>query len=235
MKPKDLKIPCSFEERKPILLEKLFYVPKHYFSHQKELFPLFEDKKIFLQDLPLHVEICSGNGEWISEKAKIYPERNWLAIEMDFDRARKIWAKIHNEKLNNLFVIFGEALTFLQNYLPDHCVNSFYVNFPDPWPKQKHAKHRLLTENFFQEISRILRNDGAFFLATDDLMTSETFIQMAFQQKGWKSSIEYPHYLLDLEDYGSSFFARLWKEKGKNLRYHQYQIHFFEKSEKALP
>src|SRR5690348_8334371 len=129
---KDLKIPFAWEERRPILLDRFFYIPAEY-EYKAQNFPFF------VQDQPVIIEYCSGNGQWIGARAKQNPETNWIAVEKKFDRARKIWLKIHRENIPNLTVVCGEAVIFTRFYAPP--CSEIYVNFPDPWPKLRHAKH----------------------------------------------------------------------------------------------
>ena len=140
MHPKELKIPCSWEDRKPCLLDQLLYIPNYYQDHDKVDFEL----SFFKNDNPIMIEYCSGNGQWIIEKAMSNKEFNWIAVEKDFGRIHKIWNKMKDKNLENLFIVFGEAYIFTHFYLLKDTVSSIFVNYPDPWPKRKHAKNRLI-------------------------------------------------------------------------------------------
>ena len=166
MKPKDLKCVFTFEQRRPCLFDHIFYVPIYYQNYDSFQLPAFSD--YFGNEQPVNVEYCSGNGDWIVEKAKEHPQMNWVAVEKRFDRVRKIWAKIKNHALKNLLVVSGEAMTFTQHYLPDTCMEGVYINFPDPWPKTKHAKNRLIQNPFLNELARILQPNKRLTLVTDD-------------------------------------------------------------------
>ena len=89
MKPQDLIIPFSWDERRPCLLDRLWFIPSYYTDYEswKKLFSLTE---IFPNNNNAIIEYCSGNGQWIIDKAKNHPESNWIAVEKRFDRARKI-------------------------------------------------------------------------------------------------------------------------------------------------
>ena len=167
MKPKDLPYPFSWKERCPLLIDSIFYVPKYYFKHDSSLFPKLSS--YFENSNPVHVEYCSGNGEWIIQKALKHPEINWIAIEYQFKRVRKIFSKSQNYKIQNLLIISGEALTFSKEYLLNDSIDAVYVNFPDPWPKERHAKNRLIQAQFINELKRILKDKGTVTFATDNL------------------------------------------------------------------
>ncbi|MBP9842063.1 MAG: tRNA (guanosine(46)-N7)-methyltransferase TrmB [Simkaniaceae bacterium] len=203
MKPKDLKFPHSWEERRPCLMEGILFVPKH-FEHEMWTGPSFTG----------NIEFCSGNGEWIISKASQHPEVQWIAVEMDFHRARKIYSKRMNLGLNNLLVVCGMAQPFVQYYLQEGSIDRIYINFPDPWPKARHAKHRIVQAPFTAEMKRILKKEGTATLVTDDPTYHEQMKEEMgryFIQKPWEG-----------EDYGTSWFERLWREKGREIHYLRY-------------
>lgn len=222
MKPKDLKRPFSWDERKVLLNDRVLYVPDYYDQYDTFKFPGWEDEQIFGNTNPVYVEYCSGNGTWIAKKAQEEPSCNWVAIEMKFERVRKIWSKIKNLKLDNLFIICGEGLTITSRYFDDEAVDKVFVNFPDPWPKKRHAKHRIIQPPFTNEVNRILKDKGEFTVVTDDPTYSEQICEVLQGSSNYKSIYPSPHYATELEGYGTSFFDQLWREKGKTIRYHQY-------------
>lgn len=217
MKPKDLKAPFPFKDRRPCLENKVLYVPEYYFEHEKFKMPCFSD--LFQNNHPVAIEYCSGNGDWIIEKAKGSPEINWIACEIQFERVRKIWSKRENQCVSNLFIVCGEAYTFSKYYLESNAVKEVFINFPDPWPKDRHAKHRLFHIDFLNELSRIVEKNGLATFVTDDHDYSETMIEVASLTKKWQSIHEKPYCIVDVEDYGYSYFQDLWKNLGKVIRH----------------
>ncbi len=219
MKPKNLKFPFTWIERKPTFHEGVFIVPQRYEHHQKweDIEGLFSEKK------ELHIEYCSGNGDWIIQKALEYPHYLWIAVEKQFERVRKIWSKMHNQLVNNLLIVCGEALTFTQYYLQDNSAREVYVNFPDPWPKARHAKHRLIQESFISQIARVVQKGGKAIYATDDGNYSQQMIEKMGRCAHWKSCFPNPYYIQNWEEYGSSWFQYLWKEKGRRFYYMQFE------------
>lgn len=215
MKPKDLKFPFKFEERKPTLINGVFFVPKYYKEHSPSLFPSFAS--LFGNNNPIKIEFCSGNGSWIAEKAKNDPECNYVAIEMRFDRGRKIWSKMINYGLKNLFIVIGEGFTFAQNYLASEIASEIFINFPDPHPKRRHAKHRLIQTDFIKELSRILKTDGKFTFVTDDA----SYLGETFSLFKENASFREGTLFEEIEGYGTSFFDALWRSKGRKIFYFQ--------------
>lgn len=220
MKPKDLWIPCCFENRRPLIIQRLLYIPLNYDKHQK--FSSLNFERIFPRKQPAAIEYCSGNGQWIIEKAKQNPQVNWIAVEKRLDRVRKIWAKMHNDGLGNLFVVFSEAETFTKYYLKEEQISFVFINFPDPWPKQKHAKHRLIQKDFLSDLAKVLNRSGEITLVTDDEKYKDQMIKTFQNAEPFHSLYPSPFYQTKLETYGSSFFENLWKSKGRNIFYLKY-------------
>jgi len=218
MKPKDLKPPFSWDERRILIQDSVMYVPEYH----DEPFNLPDWSDIFGNVQPVHVEYCSGNGAWIAGKAEAHPEMNWVAVEMKFDRVRKIWSKLKNQSLKNLFVICGEAKTITDRYFADESIHEVSVNFPDPWPKKRHAKHRLIQPPFVESLARVLTSEGHVTLVTDDRAYSDQMIETFQGSSSFTSLHPTPYYITDQSEYGTSFFDQLWREKGKTIRYHKW-------------
>ncbi len=203
------------QENRPFLQDRLFYIPQHDREHFEQ-FPLLPaDKKVA-------IEYCSGNGQWILERSLKDPSIFWVAVEKKWMRARKIWQKMSKMNLENLLVVYAEALTFTLHYLPDQSVSEIFVNFPDPWPKRRHGKHRLIQKKFVNELSRVLKIGGTATLVTDDPGYCELSAQEMCACAAFQSSFPAPYYITDWPAYGSSFFERLWRDKGKFIRYMQF-------------
>lgn len=193
-------------------LEKFLYIPKAYEQHADwPMIPLFDNSA------PLCIEYCSGNGQWIVEKARQSPHLNWVAVEHQFLRARQTWTRGRKANLSNLYVVCGEASVFTRHYLPAHSVSEVFVNFPDPWPKRHHAKHRLIQPPFLEALSRVAYGKGIF--VTDDSPYAAQMVQVLKGSPSWEPSLEAPHYAREWPEYGTSFFEALWKQKGKSLHY----------------
>ncbi|MBS4169142.1 tRNA (guanosine(46)-N7)-methyltransferase TrmB [Parachlamydia sp. AcF125] len=224
MKPEDLKSPFREGERKILIEDRVWYIPLKGLSDSDPFsFPGWEDPCLFGNSAPVHVEYCSGNGAWITEKAAQNPSINWVAVEKKFDRVRKIWAKIKNLKLSNLVVISGEGLFTTQRFFPQSSVEAIYVNFPDPWPKKRHAKNRLIQPVFVQQMARILKPSGSLTLVTDSTEYSAQMIEVVKECVDFNSSLPAPYYKEDGGNYGSSYFEQLWKDQGRAIRYHLFQ------------
>ncbi|WP_039359583.1 tRNA (guanine(46)-N(7))-methyltransferase TrmB [Candidatus Protochlamydia amoebophila] len=223
MKPKDLKSPFKWEHRQIVIQDRVWYVPDQHLSDIPFIFPGWTHKQTFSQDKPIYLEYCSGNGAWIASKAIEQSQYNWVGIEKKFDRTRKIWSKIKKFELDNLLTICGEGFHVTRDFFANESVDAVFINFPDPWPKKRHAKHRIVQPAFVKEIHRILKNDKLFTLVTDDAAYSKIMIDVIYQTGGFISLFEAPYYTTSYPGYGSSYFEELWREKGKSIHYHVFR------------
>lgn len=223
MKPSDLKRPFRWQHRKVLLEDGILHVPDFYKDYSDFTFPGWESPEIFGNSNPVHVEYCSGNGKWILERAIANPDINWVAVEMRFDRIRKIWAKLKNHELKNLLIVCGEACLSTEHYFPSNSVAATYVNFPDPWPKDRHAKHRLIQKPFVDQVARILKPDGRMTLVTDDKAYCQQMIEEFTGCSTMESIFPVPYFVTEWPDYGTSYFDELWRSKGETIHYQQYK------------
>jgi|APGre2960657505_1045072.scaffolds.fasta_scaffold02986_8 tRNA (guanine-N7-)-methyltransferase len=136
--------PESFVERLP--LEKLFPAPQ-----------------------PLAVELGSGDGSFLAQWAKLNPQMNFFGVERLLGRLRKLDRKGRRAGLTNLRLIRVEASYFVEFLLPPESADALHIYFPDPWPKRKHRKNRLINEAFTEIAARALQPGGTVYLRTDDL------------------------------------------------------------------
>lgn len=182
-------------------------------------FPGWQASELFGNDHPVTIEYCSGNGRWILEKALTHPQVNWVAVEKRCDRAHKIWIKAQGNALKNLFVVRAEALAFTRLYLPAQSVDAVYINFPDPWPKARHAKHRLIRSPFVAQLQRVVKWECPVIITTDD----PTYCgQIVREMNEWSSCFPTPYYVTHWPEYGSSFFSELWQAKSRTIHYMQF-------------
>ncbi|HRD56361.1 MAG TPA: tRNA (guanosine(46)-N7)-methyltransferase TrmB [Parachlamydiaceae bacterium] len=222
MKPEDLKSPFPFAMRQILIQDKVWFVPDYFDKYDTFTFPGFSDPQVFGNEQPVFLEYCSGNGSWIASKAKNNPLVNFVACEIKFPRVRKIWAKMKNHFLNNLFTICGEGFNITKRYFLPSSIDRVFINFPDPWPKTRHFKHRIIQTAFIEELARVLKTGGSVTFVTDDAPYSEWTIEKFLQNPAFVSHFPAPYYANELADYGTSYFEELWREKGRSIRYHQF-------------
>ena len=123
---------------------------------------------LFPNAQPLEVELGSGDGSFLIEWARRHPERNFIGVERLLGRMRKLDRKGVRAGLANLRGIRLEAAYFLEYLLPPRSAHALHLYFPDPWPKRKHRKNRLVNAHFADVAARTVVPGGVVFLRTDD-------------------------------------------------------------------
>lgn len=116
---------------------------------------------------PVVVEVGFGMGQATAEIAAQDPDRNYIGIEVHRPGVGRLLAEIERRSLSNVRIIEYDALPVLESMLPDNSVAAFHVFFPDPWPKKRHHKRRLMRRPRTGLFARKLAPGGLLFMATD--------------------------------------------------------------------
>jgi tRNA (guanine-N7-)-methyltransferase len=164
--------------------------------------------KLFLSLQTLEIELGCGDASFICELAKRHPERNFIGVERLLGRISKLDRKGRRAGLTNLRGVRIESSYFLRFLLPRHSASALHIYFPDPWPKKKHRKNRLINEQFPALAFNALAPGGKIYLRTDD---PDYFDQMkeVFAADSKYRPIETPSDLLDLlTDFEKEFHAK---------------------------
>lgn len=122
---------------------------------------------VFGRNAPLIVEIGSGMGETSVAIARAHPENDYIAIEVHLPGVGSLLKSIDEEGLTNLRVIRHDAVEVLEKMIPDGSLSGLHVFFPDPWPKKRHNKRRIVQPPLVALMARKLSTGGYIHLATD--------------------------------------------------------------------
>ena len=131
--------------------------------------------KLFPGAQPLEVELGCGDASFLVHYARQHPQRNFLGVERLLGRISKLDRKGRRLGLQNLCGVRIESSYFLEYLLPRHAATALHLYFPDPWPKKKHRRHRLVNKGFPSLAWQALAPGGTIFLRTDD---TDYFSQM---------------------------------------------------------
>ena len=167
-----------------------------------------DPSKLFLHALPLEVELGSGDGSFLANYARLHPDRNFIGVERLLGRLRKLDRKGQRAGLTNLRLIRLEATYVVEWLLPLGNVNALHIYFPDPWPKRKHRKNRLVNERFTELCCAALAPGGVVYLRTDD---ADYFEQMerVFGENAAFQPVETPAELMAVvTDFERNFHLR---------------------------
>jgi tRNA (guanine-N7-)-methyltransferase len=123
---------------------------------------------LFPSAQPLEVELGSGDGSFLVEYARRHAAHNFIGVERLLGRMRKLERKGRRAGLTNLRGVRIESSYFLEYLLPPGSADALHIYFPDPWPKRKHRRHRLINERFPLLARQALGPGGTVYLRTDD-------------------------------------------------------------------
>jgi tRNA (guanine-N7-)-methyltransferase len=123
--------------------------------------------ELFGRSARLHVDLGCGDGSFLCEMAQQFPKRNFLGIERLTKRVEKVRRKAG--KIENVRVLRADTLFAVRYLLPKNSVETFYLLFPDPWPKRRHQFRRTFTRDFLEAIAEPLEKHGILRVATDQL------------------------------------------------------------------
>ncbi|ALN76693.1 MULTISPECIES: tRNA (guanosine(46)-N7)-methyltransferase TrmB [Staphylococcus] len=121
----------------------------------------------FDKEQPIHIEVGSGMGKYITSLAAKHPHINYIAIERDKNVMIRVLDKVRELNLTNIKLLCNDAVVLTDYFKPNE-IDRIYLNFSDPWPKTRHAKRRLTNHRFLSIYKQILNQDGAIHFKTDN-------------------------------------------------------------------
>ena len=165
---------------------------------------------LFNNNNPIYIEIGMGKGDFIINNAINFPNINFIGIEKYDSVIARAIQKSNELEINNLFLIRLDALNILEVF--DKEIDKIYLNFSDPWPKERHAKRRLTSFVFLEKYDYIFKNDKIIEMKTDNI-----------------DLFNYSKESLELNNYNIEFFTNdLHKENVFNIMT-EYERKFSEK------
>lgn len=124
-------------------------------------------KEFFSKDQPLHIEVGTGMGTFITTLAENNPDVNYVGIEIDKNVMIRVTEKVVDLGLENVRLVLLDA-NKLMDYFNENEVDKVYLNFSDPWPKNRHAKRRLTHSNFLSSYKQLLKENSIVEFKTDN-------------------------------------------------------------------
>ena len=123
--------------------------------------------QIFPEKTKVIMEIGSGMGEATAQIAKANPEVGYVAVEMHSPGLAALLILINQMELENIRLIREDATYLLANHIPDNSLDGIHLLFPDPWPKNRQHKRRMVQSEFIEMVGRKLKQGGFIHIATD--------------------------------------------------------------------
>jgi tRNA (guanine-N7-)-methyltransferase len=187
--------------------ERYEFVPADYFRRMKA-------EEIMRSGRPLEIDLGCGDGRFLLEMAARYPDRDFLGVERLLGRVRKVCKNIGKRWLENARVLRLESRYTAEWLLPPAYVSRLHLLCPDPWPKLRHHRRRLIQEEFLQAIWDLLEPGGEFLFKTDhpeyfDWANEKVAAFGKFERLDWPE---------DAFFYPKTDFQLLWESQGKSLQ-----------------
>jgi len=143
--------------------------------------------EVFGNDHPIHIEIGMGKGQFIHALAKLHPEINYVGVEKYSSVLLRAIQKMDEEELPNLKFLRMEAEDITKVFGKEE-VDKIYLNFSDPWPKDRHAKRRLPSKEFLGRYDYILKQGSRLEFKTDNRDLFDFAVE-ELEPAGWKAEV----------------------------------------------
>ena len=150
--------------------------------------------QIFNNKNPCILDIGFGDGKLLTSIAKENPNINFIGVEVYQAGIGKILKQISKDKISNLIIFNHDAVDLLENFIKNNSLFGISLFFPDPWPKKKHHKRRIINKNFIALISCKLKNKGFITVATDWSDYSKSIIDLFNQEDDFEKTNGIPLY-----------------------------------------
>lgn len=168
------------------------------------------------------VEIGFGRGEFIADLAARDPEGAYLGIELSFKRALKMARRLAATPTRNLRLVHARGQDVVRDSLAEGSVDAFWINFPDPWPKKRHAKHRLVQSELAGQLALRLRAGGALYLATDHRAYAEQMDQVLSAEPLLHNAHAPLHWRPEVPGRMHTGYEEEWRAEGRRLHFFEY-------------
>ena len=167
------------------------------------------------------LEIGSGNGENIINLSRLYNHHHIVASEVYIDGNISLIHKLLKYSITNVS-IFTENCFFLLENLPKNIINEIWVLYPDPWPKKKHYKRKLINKTFIKLLNHCLKRNGKIYIATDDNNYFIDILSEIYESGLFKWENHFPH--LWLNPFDNMAQTTYYKKSLKNGRKSYFMI-----------
>ncbi len=169
------------------------------------------------------VEIGFGRGEFVIDLAQNDPEAVFFAVEVKLKRVLKMAHRLVRYGISNIRILHATGQELIDALPADSVVDTFWVNFPDPWPKKSHEHRRMLTPEFIHGLALRLVPGGKLELATDDEIYAES-IDAALRGEPLLENLLAPEpFVAELPGRKPTAYELLWREEGRKLHFWRYR------------
>lgn len=182
------------------------FVPADYFRRLRA-------DELCTPERPLEVDLGCGDGSFLMEMARHHPERDFIGVERLLGRVRKVCRKCTRQGLANARVLRLDSKYVVEWLLPESAVSRIHLLCPDPWPKARHHRRRLVQEGFLDAARRVLVPGGEFLFMTDH----EEYFEWAGEKVEAYGKFDRLEWSEDSFFYPKTDFQQLWESEGKRM------------------
>ena len=171
---------------------------------------------------PIFVEVGPGRGDFLFHLAQVNPDKSVVGIEIKRKRVDKLISRVENRGLKNVTIIQDDARCALPRFFSENSVDAIYINFPDPWPKRRHEKNRVLSRDFLEDCCSVLKFYGNLNITTDfrpyaeavaDEVDAIPLLETCYPEPVKNHS----------DDAYPTLFSQKWINMGRTIYYQKYQ------------
>ncbi len=179
-------------------------------------------QELFSKPQPLSLEIGCGIGDFIVQLATRHPQQNFIAIDIFNQGCDKTCRRLDDAGVSNVRVLRTEARSLLLRHIKAQSLHALYINCPDPWPKKRHRKRRLVNSEFLKIALYCLEEGGHFHFCTDFVDYGIETSELLMAEAGFDNCHDQP-YVHELGDYPISKYMRRFLKRGQPIYYCHYQ------------
>lgn len=173
--------------------------------------------------LRLVVDIGFGRGEFLIDMARKEPDRAFVGIERSFKRTLKMARRLPRLGLGNIRIIEDLGQSGIGDFFPEESIEVAWINFPDPWPKERHAFRRLVQPGFIRELTRRLVKGGVMNLATDDPDYARQMSEVLAAEPGLENLYAPEPFLAEIGGRIPTAYELEWRARGRAFHYFAYR------------
>jgi tRNA (guanine-N7-)-methyltransferase len=203
------------------MTQRMILINSPYFISEENLHKVDDWSEVFGNDHPLSLEIGCGTGHFVVECARRNPERNYLAIDIFNRGCFKTCNRVEQAGLTNVRVARAEARFLMAHFLPPNSLSQIFINCPDPWPKKRHRRRRLVNEPFLDLARYVLKRDGDLYFTSDFEDYAVEVAMRATEHPNFSQARPAP-VALDIEGYPRSKYMRRFLDRNEPI----YFVHF---------
>lgn len=204
-------------------MQRMIEISSPFFLNGENLATPPDWQGIFANDQPLALEIGCGVGDFIVKSAADRPDVNFIAIDFYNKGCDKTCRRLEKHGVANVRVLRVEAREFIAGHIPAGSLTALYINCPDPWPKKRHRKRRLVNSDFMEFMSGYLRSGADFFFATDFEDYGEDVAAFMAVQPGYLNILAPDLSRNELEGYHRSKYMLKFMAEGKQIHFVHYR------------